>query len=535
MEETTALIAKGINADDTHNPDQQDHDLSFLTIFKDMSKISIPMAFSYTFSFQMVLLVNLLSHISDDDDQLASITLITALLNTLVIVGISPLFAMSLTAGNEIGALKKAESEKKETSEQLTQRRSAISAVLRNGLLISAPITVPVVLGMVYAEPLLTNIFRQNEHVSRLTQDFVRPYSITIPAMMLRVCSEQIMFAFGKTTPSMVIGLANFLITMGAGTVFSLGLFGAPAYGVDAILTACIVECYLTALAFSVYIAKHKEFKDFDFFKLNRPFKPYLSQLREIANIGKSFAFSMGTEMALMLGTGVLAGLVGVKEQAALSEAMQYTLLTSLYQAAFGMATAQEMSRKIGEHRFREASSYGKYGLVTTIFYVAPIPIILAIDPKLLSQMLGQDNADIDSILKILLPLISTATILDASRFGLLQQLRVLGDANVSSFISSGCLASGMVISTALGLKTELGIYGVGAGYVIGELCANLALALRWVPRKQHAQIKASTEPTNSNSETCMGGILRKVSIFAENTRHGYQAIPDAANKPAGP
>ena len=110
---------------------------SFWHTFNKISKLSWQMSASYTFSMQMGVLVYLLSQLDDSEDNLAAITLITSLINSIVCVGISPLLAMSLVAGKELGELRDA-AHQGESEEQLKLRREHISAVFGNGLLISS-------------------------------------------------------------------------------------------------------------------------------------------------------------------------------------------------------------------------------------------------------------------------------------------------------------------------------------------------------------------------------------------------------------
>ena len=69
---------------------------NFWGVFKKISALSIPMALSFTFSMEIFLVSLLLNSTSEDDDELAATTLITIMLNTLVVIGASPLFAMSV-------------------------------------------------------------------------------------------------------------------------------------------------------------------------------------------------------------------------------------------------------------------------------------------------------------------------------------------------------------------------------------------------------------------------------------------------------
>ena len=187
--------------------EQLDDPIIFNQVFQRISKISLQMTLSYTFSFQMVFLVYLLSQLDDDEDHLAAITLITSFINAITMIGISPL--------------------------------------------------------MVFSKPLLTSIFNQQETTADIAADFIQYYAISIPAMMARICSEQVLFSFGRTKPAMLIGLTNFILCMGIGSSLALGTFGTKPLGTTGILIGCIMEAYFTALSFSLYIAHNSRFELF--------------------------------------------------------------------------------------------------------------------------------------------------------------------------------------------------------------------------------------------------------------------------------
>jgi len=83
----------------------QDVPDSFNDTFHKVSKLSWQMSASYTICMQIVILVYLLSRLDDSEDNLAAITLITTLINSIICIGAPPLLTMSLVAGKELGEL----------------------------------------------------------------------------------------------------------------------------------------------------------------------------------------------------------------------------------------------------------------------------------------------------------------------------------------------------------------------------------------------------------------------------------------------
>lgn len=479
-------------------------EISYWTAFQRISKLSLQMSASYTFSMQMVFLVFALSHLDESKENLAATSLITSLLNAIAGIGASPLFSMSLVVGKEIGELRDAEN-KGEPEEQLQPRREHIAAALGNGLIISAATSPFMIAAMVFSKPLLTGVLNQNNAVATLTQQFVRPYAIAIPGFMLRVCADQIMFSFSRTKAAMLIGGTNFAISMSLGSVLAFGKLGTPKMGANGILIGCILDAYLTAIGFSLYLAKSPRFKQFNFFDLLKAWQPYLDQLNNMRTLSRSILFSMTTETTMYLSTNAFAGMVGVEQQAALSAIMLFSTLTFLLQLAFGQTCAQELSREIGASHFTKASVLGKTGVMTALAYIAPVPIVLSAYPTILSDILGSNNEIIKNTLHGLAPIMFTGCVLDAARFNMLQQLCVLGDAKNASYLSSGCIALGIILSATLGLKTNMGVYGVALGYTTGIALATAILFMRWKTRIEPGAMEAhkNNPVTTTNTQNC--------------------------------
>ncbi|MCX7115279.1 MAG: MATE family efflux transporter [Gammaproteobacteria bacterium] len=441
--------------------------------------LAIPMALSYTFSLEMWLLVLFLSRLNSDKEHSAAITLITTMINALVIIGISPLFAMSAIAGREIGALKKAQ-ERNEPELDLQRRKDKIARVNHHGLMIATTMIPFAAVPLIFSEAIFRDVFRQNAEVAKLAQRMTRPYAIAIPGVMLRLCSEQMMFSFGKTKPAMVMGLVN--ASIGMGLTYFLA-FGKPQLGEEGILIGYITEAYLTAAAFSLYIACHPDFKDYAFFR-PQALKTHLKDIRELLNIGRSICIGNAIEMGAILGTGAVAGRVGVMDQAAYSTTMQFILFTLLLQSACGQSISQEVSRRIGEQDYQNAVRIGRYGVVATLGSVIGLPLLFSVKPAYLGRLLGQNTPEMQAILTYLVPMMAFSVLWDAPRYDFLQTLRNnLGDGQRATLVSSVGLLSGVLLSWALGTQTRLGIYGVALGYLIGLMGATLGLFVRWNAR----------------------------------------------------
>jgi Na+-driven multidrug efflux pump len=471
---------------DTESGDVDTSLLSFTDVFKLISSLALPMSASFTFSIELFLMIILLNNINETEEEVAATTLIATLLNTLIVVGVAPLFAMNLIASNKIGELEENEA-KGEDEEELQKKREYIAGVNRNGLFLSAALAAPITLGMVFSKPLLTGVFGQNDQVAELTQQFLRTYAPAIPPLMLRITSEQLMFSFKRAKEAMYIGLASLGIGTGLSAWLGLNNVYGPQLGATGIAIGYVVESYLTAAAYALYLARHKSFQNFEFYNLLKRFEGQARQFWELLQVGGSITFAIASEMAMSLSVSLLAGSIGTLEQSAVTYLNQFIFFDFLFASGFGQTCAQEVNRLLGAKKYENASRVGTYGLITTLIYTSPVPILFAIAPQWL--IISNDNqTELEHMLKILTPIMSVGVIVDAARFNLLQQLRPLNDLKTSTLISVSSLSTGIIASAVLGLKTSLGVHGVAIGFAGGVIIATPALMYRW-----HHRIKATS------------------------------------------
>ncbi|MCW8409431.1 MATE family efflux transporter [Legionella sp. PATHC035] len=481
-------------------------------VFKSLSSLSVPMALSFTFSFEIFLIVVLLNALSENEDEAASATLISTMINTLLVVGMAPLFSMSVVASNKIGELTEAEKEGETNELVLQEKRDYIAGISRNGLWLSAVLTPPIMAGMIFSKPILTTLFGQNDQVAEITQHFLRVYSPAVAGVLTRISTEQMMFSFGRSKPAMFMGFASLLVGTGISSWLGFGGLGMPKMRGDGVAIGYVIEAYLTSLAYALYLAKHKDFSQYEFFKIFKKFSGQFAQLKELLAIGGSITLSVASEMAMSLSVSILSGMLGTKEQSAITDLNQYIFFNFLLLAGFGQGNSQELNRLIGARKYENASRMGKYGLLTTLTYTAPVPIFFAVMPGVL--VMGNNPGEVKEMLKYLAPMMSAGVILDSARYNLLQQLRVLKDLKGSTMISVAALSLGITGSALLGLKTKLGIYGVAAGYTGGVIIALPGLAYRWRNRinaEKIQEIAEETPPVIMSSANCVDGFFSRL------------------------
>ncbi len=470
--------------------------IAYWDFYQRTSKISWQAAASYTFSLQMVVLTYLLSRLDNDNNQdLAAVTLISTVINSTVIVGIAPLLAMGLSVSKDIGTVTQLEArdQRKRTRGELSEdaensllplKRQIISGVLRNGMIVgtasSVVFMIPVMVG---SEFILTHLFFQDSEIAKIAQDFIRPYAFAIPGIMTRVATDQVLYAFERTKPAMIIGLASFSFWMPLSIYLA---FGTPNLGATGLLIGCGLDGYTTSLGYAAYLAYSPRFIKYNFFDFRQPWLPeHIEQMKIIRGLGRSILLSIATETAMTVAMSVFAGAIGVEQQAAFSVIMQVSLLTLLLQISFGQTSSQNIGQYIGRNEFENASRAAKIGLAAMLSYIAPVLILFAAYPDMLLSIQKNNDHSFTHTIKTIAPIIFIGLLLDATRFQLLQQLRSLGAAKQASTLSCSAIALGILLSGVLGLETDMGIYGVATGFAASTGLATLGLSSLWLNKVQ--------------------------------------------------
>lgn len=134
---------------------------------------------------------------------------------------------------------------------------------------------------------------------------------------------------------------------------------------------------------------------------------------------------------------------------------MQYSFFIFLASAAFTQGCSQEVSRLLGRKLYENASRYGKYGLLCSTLFLAPVPLIFSAKPDFLMQGVIKNYDELLAILQYVSPIMGAGIIADTVRYNLLQQLRSLGDLHAPTFISVAGLSAGMITGGILSLKTS--------------------------------------------------------------------------------
>lgn len=434
------------------------------------------MSASDTYAIKGMLLPLLLSRINSDPEHLAAITLIITTTN-IVVIGVSQIFALNMLAPPLIAQYNTLNGN---PEEQATKIRE-LNILYRNGLIYSAFAFPSIMLVLNFSEPMFTSIFQQNAAVARIAAEFLRPYSIAVPATFFYLTTLMMLQSF-QYTRALAIGTASMVLCL----ALSIGLGYGTDLGIEGVLIGHVAEPFLTSIAFGGFLFGHPKFRDFHFFtSLTSSLRGNLTHMKQLLSTGSVITINVAAEIALGFGLAALTGVHSLKAQESLALIMQYTLANAILGVHFPLSGMIIMGDAMGSPDKKAVYKTAKAGLLVALLAGSIIPLVFGVAPRSLLSIFGKEDDEIAGILDVLAPIMSIGSLVDVLRVAFVFQLRMLGDMKGSTAINVFSQLSGLGLAFGLGLYTNLDIYGIGLGYSLSIVISCAVLAQRWYSKME--------------------------------------------------
>lgn len=507
----------------------------FSDIFCDITVNAFSMAGSFSFSWEVYFAALFILLMSETDEESDSATLISVCMNTILLMLVIPwLSAIGFILSRKIGEYKKLKEEVDERTldktcnvsiqandadsedDAIQAARLDIEQTYATGIFTAFATGITATLPLYFSEPILINVFRQDPVVASDTQDFLRPYSLFMILLALRVAVEQFLFAIKKNQHAMFISLpsllAGILAAIYLGFDIDLGFMETRNLGPLGIALGFGIETCVTCAAFFLYTLLNKDCREFDLYgalpeKLLAWCKAFLNskESSDVAQLGKTLFVSTALESSLVLSAGILSGIISEEAQSAMSFCMEMVYLELIFILAFSMTCAQTLGRALGAKNYQHAANLMQYASMISLLCLLPFPLLFAFFPESFEFISGgtidttSDGKSVSDILNTLAPIMAIAEIFDAWGYNVLQQLRVAGHGRICSvpnLLSAVSILIGIGVSAGLGLGTGLGVIGVGIGYLTA-LCLRALLLTVIFDEEVIALINRAKETSN--------------------------------------
>lgn len=467
---------------------------------------AVTMAASYTLSFSTIAISVLVPRVGDQNNvkqYIAAVPLINTFMTSVTLITSSTLYSISLEAGKLSGMLRKLEASNASEPE-LEEIRNEIRKVFRYGIVWSSLILPFGFSALFFSESILINVFRQNPEVAKLAAEYLSLFAFAMPGFLLRMVAEQMLFAYGKTTPAMIIALFNFAISTVIAAVLGF------RKGITGVATGYVIDAFLTAIGFLLFIALHKDYRKLNLFSLKNYFQGLMKTFKELLKIGLPITLQLSVELLINQLLVSFAGLLGEDSLVVQSFLSLLSLITVIFQIAFGQSISQETSRAIGEGNLAYASRFARTGWITTLAFIGVTVITpIVFFPLTLVRLMTDKPIDaaITKIVKQVIPIAAFTALASAGNYGAVQIQRAAGKKVGPTLTYITGLAISLLMAYLLSLTAGFGMLGLQSGSLSGEfliLLFLLPMMLRSTSIDHLSQIKvtATEQPIIISSDS---------------------------------
>lgn len=485
-----------------------------LVVMKKTFKRAFIMALSFTYSAELPILLNMLGHIQNNDsnntESLAAATLTITVLDTAILTSVSSTFAMIFEGGNIYGQITNLVT----PEEEKVILKKDISRMIKNSLILASPFALSSMGMLFFSKYILLNWFEQDEKISALAQQFLRPMASLIPLYTLRFCYQPIFFIHQKQISVNIISLTGFFffgVFLANGLGF--GHFSLPNMGVRGIFFGVMSENIFTTLGLAAALFD-PSFGDYHFFtSFFHCEAEDWNQFKILAKQGIPLVLTYLSELSTLFCKSIMAGRLGNDQLAAQNFSGQVSFFVLFLAHAFSQATALGIG---GAHNSNKPR-FAQYGLLSS-FIASTLPcIVVSVYPEILTMLFSVDSLtqEVMSLSHLLIPLAAGTSVLYTVAFTMLQSLRMTQNHIKPTIIFNAWLWVSVLSGYILGFTTKLGVVGIGIGSLLGNGLGAAHLFSFW--KREYINPIEKNETTEP-----MSGSGRSISLTPSSSNDSF-------------
>lgn len=347
----------------------------------------------------------------------------------------------------------------------------------QHGVVILSVIGVVLALILLLIEPLLS-LMNQPPDVVVLAIPYYRVLAFSMIPLLIFQAIKQFTDGLSLTKYAMIAILGSNCINVLLNYILIYGKFGAPELGAVGAAYGTLVSRVLMIFVLLYFIQTKKKFKPYkiavSWFALEK------DRVAKIFKLGYPTALQMFFEVGIFASAVLLSGVIGTDEQAANQIALNLSTMT--FMVATGVAVTATI--RVGNQKGLKDYYNLKRIAISNVFLMIIISVIAAMGFMGLRTYLPWIYIDDENVVNIAAKLLIVAglfQISDGIQVVVLGALRGLQDVFVPMwlvFISYWII--GFPVCYYLGLKTELGTFGVWIGLLVGLTVSAILLYLRF-------------------------------------------------------
>lgn len=363
------------------------------------------------------------------------------------------------------------------------QNTQAISGVIRDSIITSLILSLPVMLLLWYADDILLWL-GQPASIVHTGRDYLHALTWAVPADFIGFVLMQFFQGLSKPKITFIVSLVYVPLNIGVNYVLVFGKFGIPALGLAGIGWGTTAVYTIILIAISAYIYFQPQYHCFFQFK-NLPKQQYF---KELFRIGLPLGTMYSIEIAYFFVLALLMGKVSDIALAGNQIVVQYFMIVMSVVFGFGQAVSIRIGWRMGKKESHWIPRITLGGQLLAAVYIFSIAIIYRVYPAELTS-LDFDHHQIAAISPVisvavsLFKIVALAQIVEAIRIIFFCVLRGIKDTRFTLITST---------FTFWGIALPLGYYlafilhpgnpaGLWQGFIISQIIGSIILASRLV------------------------------------------------------
>jgi len=350
----------------------------------------------------------------------------------------------------------------------------------------------PLIIGLLLlTEPIM--IFAgQDPEVAALAQDYVLVLAPGLPFTLAVMSFRNFLAAIGKTIVPFLLVASAAIVNIILNWILIFGNLGAPELSLLGAGIASSISGIYAYFAFVIYIKRDAKARDFDLF--SNLFKPDWERMGELLNIGWPISVTVTFEGMLFNAGVLIAGAVGVIEQAGFQIALSIASTAFMIPYGLSMAGAVRIGLAKGAANTPAARRASTTTILTSVLAIGLFAIPVALVPQWVASLyFNMDAADTRPVFDyvvIFLPIAAGFMFFDAVQVACNQLLRGLTDVKWPMVITGiSYWAIGFPIAFYTALYTDIGAAGIWYGLTAGLIAAFTGLGIRlWLQLRRPFQ-----------------------------------------------
>ncbi len=411
----------------------------------------------------------MLSHLGHE--VLAASALMISTQITILVVGMSILFSLSILIGHAYGA----------------KNFLAIGSFMQLGWTLALAISIPLMCLFWFMGKILLH-FGEPPHLIPLVTQFFHAYMFAVIPILIAICNQQLCYGTHQQRLVIITSSLSVIILLITAYVLIFGKFGFPALGVAGLGYAMAAQVWFSVLLMFAFLWWRKSFTQFELFNFRaHKSKEYLKQMFKL---GWPMSLQMSAEMISMFIGAIMVGWIGTNALAAYQIVNQFLFLIVVPIFALSQASGIAVGQAKGSGQFHEIKSLGYASLRIALLWSIIAGCIFVLFPKLLASFYlntaDPTNSLTFHITRWLFLIMAFSMTFDSVRNVMTGALRGLFDTRFPMYIGIVCLwFIGIPLSYIFAFIFHWGIYGLALGTTSAMLLGAATILWRWGKQTQ--------------------------------------------------